>query len=133
MARQKKSEEQRQNEQRREELRAWLVQAERKHRDLTEVVGALYDEVDKLNRKWPTMPVSELMLDKANRIIRAVKDLLAEHDSDLIADIHEFVPAGDQPQTRDVAVVLSEVKAVLRRFDQRRDKTSIMLRQYASE
>lgn len=89
---------------------------ETRTRQLLSVVDALYEEMDKLNRKGPAMSISELTLERVNRAIRAAKDLLKNQKDEFVDELTEFVPAGDMPQYRDVVLVVSQVRAGLRRF-----------------
>lgn len=95
---------------------AWLRESRERHRQLVTVVDALYDEVDKLTRKWPSLPVSQRTLERTNKTIRAVRDLLAEESDEFIRDVHEFVAAGDMPENRDVSMALRELRAGLERL-----------------
>jgi hypothetical protein len=81
--------------------------------------NALYEEMDKLNKKAPAMTISQLSLDRVNKIIRSVKGLLAQEKDDFIEELNEFVPAGDMPEYRDVTLVLSQIKAGLSRFEEK--------------
>lgn len=100
-------------------FREWLKAAKETHAQLESVAAGLYDEVDKLTRKWPSMPVSQLTLEKTNRLIRAVKALMKDEADTVLEDLTEFVPAGDLPENRDVVLTLREVKDLLDRFEQR--------------
>lgn len=86
---------------------------------LVSATEALYVEMDKLTRKAPGMTVSELSLDRVNKVIRSVKELVTQDKDDFMDEIVEFIPAGDMPQYRDVTLVLSQVKAGLARFRDR--------------
>ncbi len=83
---------------------------------LISVSNALYEEMDKLNRKAPAMEISTLSLDRINKVIKSVKELMKDEEDDFIEEISEFVPAGDMPEYRDVVLVLSQLKAGLDRF-----------------
>lgn len=89
---------------------------------LISVTAALYSEMDKLTKKGPTVQISQLSLDRVNKVIRSVKDLVSEDKDEFIDEIMEFVPAGDMPEYRDVTLALSQVNAGLERFGQRRRK-----------
>jgi hypothetical protein len=99
--------------------RATLQEKRERHHQLVSVVGAIYDEVDKPNRKWPTQPVSELMLERANKAIRAVRTLMSDEEDEFLDDIVEMVPAGDMPANRDVSLTLREVQAALQRLERK--------------
>jgi hypothetical protein len=81
---------------------------------LQSVSIGLYDEADKLSKKAPAETASDLMLEQVNDIIRETRELLQE-------DVHvqrlkEFVPAGNNPQLRDVVVVLRQIRQGMDRF-----------------
>lgn len=117
---QKHKEEERALEQKRaNEHKIWLTEAKQRYDQIESVVRSLYSEIDKLLRKWPTMPISQLTLEKTNKIIRAVRDLLKNEDDDFVEDITEIVPAGDLPETRDVVLILGQIMAALRRFEEK--------------
>jgi len=71
-------------------------------------VAALYDEVDKLSKKTPGAPMSDFATERVNRAIRDAKKLLT--DDAYLADVHEFVPAGNNPEVRDALLVMREVR-----------------------
>lgn len=95
-----------------------------KHRyvQLRSVSSALYDEIDKLNKKAPAVTISQLTLDKVNKVIRAAKDLMQGEKDEFVEEIAEFVPAGDMPEYRDVVLVLGQIKAGLERFGAAHDR-----------
>jgi len=98
------------------ERNIWLAEAKQRHDQLESVVQALYIEVDKISHKWPTMPITQLTLEKTNKSIAAVKDLLRNEGDDFADDIAEIIPAGDLPETRDTVLILRQVQAALSRF-----------------
>ena len=101
------------------ERKAWLAEAKEGHKQLASAVESLYTEVDKLAKKWPTMPVSQLTLDRTNKAIRAVRKLLETEANDFATDINEIVAAGDLPEHRDVLLILGELRAALQRFKEK--------------
>ena len=117
---------------------SWVHSAQKRYEALKTIVDALYDEVDKLSRKKPDDPVTQLYLDRTNRIVGQVKSLLREdaeiagESDDLVADITDdlrtLVPAGDMPERQDVLLVLRETKAALDRLEARYHKDWRMLR-----
>lgn len=115
-AKRKKAEEAEEAERRREEWEGWILNAHDQYAQLTSVATGLYEEQDKLARKWPNMPASKLTIDKANKLIRAVKELMKGEDDAFVTDITEFVPAGDDIEMRDMVLTLSEVRQALTRF-----------------
>lgn len=117
---------------------SWMQSAQKRYEALKTIVDALYDEVDKLSRKKPDDPVTQLYLDRTNRIVGQVKDLLREEaeiageSDDLAADITDdlrtLVPAGDMPERQDVLLVLRETRAALHRLETRYRKEWSMVR-----
>jgi hypothetical protein len=78
------------------------------------VESGLYLEIDKLTKKAPAEEVTHLLLKHVNDLIRQTKVLLA-HD-DYMKGLVQFVPAGDNPQYRDVILVLRQIHQALDRF-----------------
>jgi hypothetical protein len=101
------------------ERNAQLQITEGRYLDLVSASDAIYGEVSKQAAKWPTMPITERTLERTNKLINAVRELLKDEADDFMSDITELVPAGDLPQNRDVVVILSEVRAALARFQSR--------------
>lgn len=95
---------------------AKLDAARERHAQLRSVVDTLYGEVDKLARKWPDVPVTQRTVDRTNKAICAVRELLEGEEDDFVDDIDVIVPAGDLPPNRDVTMLLGELKAALVRF-----------------
>lgn len=83
---------------------------------LDSVSLGLYDEIDKLSKKAPAEPVTDLVLDQMNEVIRETKELVV--DDPYVQRLQEFVPAGDNPQHRDAVVVMRQVRQGLDRFRQ---------------
>lgn len=107
------------------------LRAHDKYQQLASVVDALYEEVGKLSVKWPQMPVSQRTVDRTNKAIRAVLELLVDENDDFVGDIAEFVPAGDPPEGRDVVLLLRELKAALDRYKGRHNHEWIEARSNA--
>jgi hypothetical protein len=74
---------------------------------LSNYVHGLYEELDKLAKKSPSMAVSDFALARINRALREGRDLLKPYDR-YANDIAEFVPAGDNPEVRDAVMALRE-------------------------
>lgn len=81
---------------------------------LESVSLGLYDEIDKLSKKAPAEPVTDLVLTQMNEVIRETKELVT--DDPYVQRLQEFVPAGDNPQHRDAVVVMRQVRQGLDRF-----------------
>ena len=85
------------------------LRGKQKQLDLLQSVSlGLYDEIDKLAKKAGADQVTDLALEQVNDFIRDAKALLSE---DPYAQRQkEFVPAGDNPQHRDVVVVMRQLR-----------------------
>lgn len=86
---------------------------------LESVSLGLYDEIDKLSKKAPAEPVTDLVLTQMNEVIRETKELIA--DELYVQRLQEFIPAGDNPQHQDAVVVMRQVQQGLERFHQQLD------------
>lgn len=85
----------------------------RQHQLLKSVVEGLYIEIDKLTKKAPAEPITELALEQINDVITDTKGLM--QDDPYIQKLNKFVPAGDMPPHRDALIVLGQVKQGLNR------------------
>ncbi len=83
---------------------------------LNSVVNGLYNEMDKLAHKAPSSLLSDLATGRVNRAIREAKQFMADFDP-YMAELDEFVAAGENPEVRDAVLVLSEIKSGLARLD----------------
>lgn len=97
----------------------WLTEAKERFGQLTNVADGLYQELDKLAKKWPTMPVTERTVTRVNKLLGAIRGLLENEDDDFVDALEDLVPAGDLPETRDVVMTLREAKDALVRFEAR--------------
>ncbi|MHC5716278.1 MAG: hypothetical protein ACYTX0_30205 [Nostoc sp.] len=93
---------------------------------LDSVSLGLYEEIDKLSKKAPAEPVTDLVLAQMNEVIRETKELIT--DDPYVQRLQEFVPAGDNPQHRDAVVVLRQVRQGLDRFRQQLDSLANKLK-----
>ena len=91
-----------------------LRERERRVDILENVSLGLYEELDKLAKKAPADQVTDLVLEQTNDVIREAKELLS--DDPFIQRYKEFVAAGDNPEHRDVVVVLRQIRQGLERF-----------------
>jgi hypothetical protein len=80
---------------------------------LSSVLEGLYEEIDKQCKKAPGELITDLGLEQVNDIIKAIKEL-AKDDS-YVQKQKEFVAAGDNPQLRDVIIVLKQLAQGLER------------------
>lgn len=81
---------------------------------LESVSVGLYDEIDKLSKKAPAESVTDLALGEINQVIVDVKQIA--DDDQYIARLAAFVPAGDNPDNRDVVLVLRSLRQGLNRL-----------------
>lgn len=80
---------------------------------LVSVANGLYEELEKLSKKAPVDDATDLVVEHVNDVINDVRDLAA---SDLyVQKIRAFVPADDNPEHRDVVLVLKQVRQGLGR------------------
>lgn len=101
------------------EYEEWLSGSQLRMTVLQSAVDTLHAELDKLTRKWPTMVVTDLMLQRTNKVVREAKSLMARDEDEFLQEVAEFIPAGDNPESRDVLLVLAELQAAIRRFRNR--------------
>lgn len=103
------------------------VGSQRNQLKLLESVSlGLYDEIDKLSKKAPAEPVTDLVLTQMNEVIRETKELVT--DDSYVQRLQEFVPAGDNPEHRDAVVVMRQVRQGLDRFRQQLDPLAKQLK-----
>lgn len=81
---------------------------------LQSVGEGLYEEMDKLCRKSPVESVTDLAYTDINHFIKEVKEL-ARGDP-YVQRTKEFVAAGENPQYRDVVMILRSLRQGLGRF-----------------
>lgn len=83
---------------------------------LKSFTAGLYVEMDKLAKKAPSSQLSDLATKRVNRAIVDAKALMGSYDS-YVAELAEFVPAGENPEVRDAVLVLREITQALERLD----------------
>jgi hypothetical protein len=77
-------------------------------------LDGIYFELDKIYKKAPEEQISALTVDIVNQVISDAKEVI---DNDPYIDrVKQFVPAGDNPEYRDVIMVLKQVRQGLDRF-----------------
>lgn len=81
---------------------------------LTSELDGIYDEVDKLCKKAPREPASDLQTKVVNGLICKTKHFLT--GDGMIDEISPFIPAGDNPEYRDTLTVLRQLRQGLSRF-----------------
>jgi hypothetical protein len=92
-----------------------LHQKEQKVNLLQSVSLGLYDEMDKMAKKAGADQVTDLALEQVNEFIRDARALMAEDV--YVQRQKEFVAAGDNPQYRDVVVVMRQLRQGLERLN----------------
>jgi len=90
------------------------MQTKEAYNMLQSEIAGLYEEMDKLAKKAPNEPVTNLQLKIINSFIRKAK-LLLDGDN-IIDEVEIFVSAGDNPEYRDVVTVLRQIRQGLERF-----------------
>lgn len=79
------------------------------------VSEGLYEELDKLSKKSPIEPVTNLIVEEVNEVIKRIKDIIK---TDLFIErLKQFVAAGDNPETRDVLIILKNVRQGIKRYE----------------
>jgi vacuolar-type H+-ATPase subunit H len=91
-----------------------LIEKEKMFKILDSVSEGLYHEIDKLSKKSPIEPVTNLIVDEVNEIIKGIKEII-ETDP-FIKRLKLFVAAGDNPETRDVLIILKNVRQGIDRY-----------------
>jgi hypothetical protein len=82
---------------------------------LDSVSRGLYDELDKLSKKAPAEPITDLVLEHMNDVIRETKQLIV--NDVYVQRLKECVAAGDNSQQRDALVLMRQVRDGLKRFE----------------
>ncbi|MDQ4125716.1 MAG: hypothetical protein M3134_08980 [Actinomycetota bacterium] len=85
------------------------------YRWLDSEIENLYREFDKLTKKSPAIQITNLALQNVNAAISDAKAFLSGDKS--VDRITEFVAAGENPVNSDVLLVLSKLRAALRRLE----------------
>lgn len=80
---------------------------------LDSVLEGFYDEMDKLAKKAPADEITELGLKRVNELIKQSKELLA--GDPFIDSIDPFVAAGENPEHRDILLILREIRQGMKR------------------
>lgn len=112
--RKKREEEKRQQEEKRAKYLLELMAKKNAFDTLDSELTGLYDEMDKLAKKAPNEPVTDLQLKIVNNFIKKAKYLL--HGDTIIDEVDVFVSAGDNPEYRDFVTVLRQIRQGLDRF-----------------
>jgi len=90
------------------------IQQNQKQADLlTSVTQGLYEELDKLSKKAPVDEATELVVESVNDVIKDIH-VLSPNDA-YIQRVKPFVPAGNNPEHRDVILILKQLSQGLKR------------------
>lgn len=81
---------------------------------LESVAFGLYVETEKLFKKSPVHPATNLIVEQVNQVIKETKEII-EGDP-YVARLKEFVPAGSNPEIQDVVIVLKQIMQGLVRY-----------------
>jgi poly-D-alanine transfer protein DltD len=114
--RKKREEEERriQEEKERERELLNLIAKKQAFHILESELDGLYDEMDKLAKKAPNEPTTPLQLKIVNNFIKKAKHLMS--GDTIIDEVEVFIPAGDNPEYRDIVTVLRQIRQGLQRF-----------------
>lgn len=74
-----------------------------------------YDEVNKLAKGRSMLTATELVVERANEIIRDAKEIVREDK--YLDRVKEFVPAGDNPVYPDILISIRAVRDSLKRYE----------------
>ena len=97
-----------------EKKQSELNEKEKFAKILEDVAKGLYEENDKLFKKSPVETITPLTLEQVNEVIKDTKNIA---DTDIyVQKLVPFVPAGDNPEVRDVVSVLNQILRGLSRF-----------------
>lgn len=115
--REETEEQRRKQEEEMERLRRQRRREEIKFRirweQISSELDGLYEELDKIYRKAPEEQISDLTVENVNHIIKDTKEIT--QGDPYIDRIKEFVPAGNNPEYRDVIMVLRQLRQGLDR------------------
>jgi hypothetical protein len=115
-AREQKKKEEEEMEQQFLERRKQQIKTRIKWEQISSELHGLYEEIDKIYKKAPEEPISDLTVENVNNLIKDTKEIIK--DDPYIDRVKEFVPAGDNPEYRDVIIVLRQLRQGLNRFKQ---------------
>ena len=86
-----------------------------RHKALSSHLQGFYDEIDKLTKSKALVEATDLVVQQSNYIIQDAKELIKD---DVHLDrVKEFVPAGTNPEYRDVLLVLRAIQQSLARCE----------------
>lgn len=86
-----------------------------RHKALSSHLQGFYDEIDKLTKSKALVEATDLVVQQSNYIVQDAKELIK---GDVHLDrIKEFVPAGTNPEYRDVLLVLRTIQQSLARCE----------------
>lgn len=82
--------------------------------DLSSHLKGFYEEIDKLTKGKALIPVTDLIVERVNDIVRDAKSIVQKDT--YLERVKEFVPAGDNPVYPDVLLTARTIQASLERF-----------------
>lgn len=115
-AKEQKKKEEEEMEQQFLEKRKQEIKTRIRLEQISSELNGLYQEIDKIYKKAPEEPISDLTVENVNNLIKDTKEIVK--DDPYIDRVKEFVPAGDNPEYRDVIIVLRQLRQGLDRFKQ---------------
>lgn len=92
---------------------------------LGSVLLGMYEEIEKLTKKTPVDEISDLALRRINQAIKMTKEILA--GDPFVDSIESFVATGENPEYRDVLMILRDLRQGLSR---QRDERQTARRSY---
>ena len=113
-AKERKKKEREEMESQQRKLRIAEIKTRISWAQISSELDGLYEELDKIYKKAPAEQISDLTVENVNQLIKDTKGII--EDDPYIDRVKEFVPAGDNPEYRDVIVVLRQLRQGLDRF-----------------
>jgi len=113
-ARERKKKEREEMEKQQTMMRKQEIEVRIRWEQISSELDGLYQELDKIYKKAPGEQISNLTVENVNNLIKDTKEIIREDP--YIDRVKEFVPAGDNPEYRDVIIVLRQLKQGLNRF-----------------
>lgn len=114
-ARERKKKEKEEMEKQQRITRMEEIKTKIKWEQISSELGGLYMEIDKIYKKAPEEQISDLTVKNVNQLIKDTKDTI--QGDPYIDRVKEFFPAGDNPEYRDVIIVLKQLRQGLDRFE----------------
>lgn len=80
---------------------------------VSELLSTSYHEIKELSKKKPNDPLNEFKVNKINKVLNVIKELLANEPTAMFLDL---LDNDNIPSNSDVALVLGEYDASLKNF-----------------